>query len=83
MKVTMNIPDDLLVQIDTHAKSLGINRTAYIVMSMSQKVQADTMLNSMPDIQRVLGDLQKAVQTTTGLDGQAIDLGSLECEGEG
>lgn len=58
MKVTQNWPDDLVVELDKQAAALGITRTAYVVMSLKQKVQSDIMLQSMPDMQKLMSEVQ-------------------------
>ena len=54
----MNIPDDLAKQIDEHAKKLHLSRTAYIVTSMSQKIQAELIMEQMPLMQKQIQELQ-------------------------
>lgn len=58
LRVNLVMPDDLVTQIDELAKKLGVSRSAYMVMSMSQKVQSETMLNSMPEMQRFMSEMQ-------------------------
>lgn len=53
MRVNMNIPDELVSQIDAKAKSLFVNRTAWIIMTLSQKLQQDCMVDKMPDMLEV------------------------------
>lgn len=71
MRLNMNVPDDLLKQIDEQAENLKINRTAYIVMSMAQKVQADKVMNAMPDLKQAIFEIEKTLQSAKKVDGQA------------
>lgn len=58
MRINMIMPDDLVQQIDDLSSKLGITRTAYVVMAMNQKVQSEVMLQSMPDMQKLMNDVQ-------------------------
>lgn len=62
MRVNMNIPDELVKHIDEQAKSLNISRSAYVVMTMSQKVQSDIILNSMPDLKRAISAIETSIK---------------------
>ena len=52
------MPDELVSQIDEVAKRLGVSRSAYIVLSMSQRIQSDLAIRSMPDLQILMNDIQ-------------------------
>jgi hypothetical protein len=73
MRVNMNVPDDLLKQIDEQAENLKINRTAYIVMSMAQKVQQDQIMNAMPDLKQAIFEIEKTLQSAKKDGGQVIE----------
>ena len=45
MRLGINLPDELVAQIDERAKSLYISRSAYIATALSQKLQSDKMLD--------------------------------------
>ena len=60
MRVNINISDDLLKQIDEKAKSLFVSRSAYITLALVQKLQSDSVIDSMP----TLVDLAKKAQAT-------------------
>ena len=49
-RISMNMPEDLLKQVDERAKDLYISRSAFITMAVSQKIQADEMAKALPDI---------------------------------
>ena len=42
--------DDLVAQIDEAAQVLNISRSAFICMSVSQKMQQDNIFASLPDM---------------------------------
>ena len=44
MKVTVNIPNELLKEIDERAKSMYLSRSAYVTMTLSQRLQQDKVL---------------------------------------
>lgn len=50
MRVNLNIPDELVAQIDAKAKSLFVNRTAWIIMALSEKLKQDDALISLPAV---------------------------------
>jgi metal-responsive CopG/Arc/MetJ family transcriptional regulator len=46
LKANLNIPEDVLKKIDRKAELLGISRSAFVTMTMSEKLmQTDTMEN--------------------------------------
>jgi len=47
MRVNLNIPDELLKTLDKKAKELNINRSAFVVMSLSQHFQQDDAMDSI------------------------------------
>lgn len=49
-RISMNMPEDLLKQVDERAKDLYISRSAFITMAVSQKIQSDEMAKVLPDI---------------------------------
>lgn len=50
MRININISEDLLNQIDEKAKALFISRSAYIATALSQKLQNDKVMDSMPEM---------------------------------
>lgn len=63
MRVNLNIPDDLLSQIDLKAKSLYVSRTAWIVMTLSQKLQQDELILNLPDMLRTMESTMEEMKT--------------------
>ena len=58
MRVQLVMPDDLVAQIDVFARRYGVSRSAYMVMSMSQKVQSEQVMQSMPELQTMMTTMQ-------------------------
>jgi hypothetical protein len=52
----MNIPDELLAQIDKKAKLLNVSRTAYVVMTLSQQLHADEAMQILPELQKMMNE---------------------------
>ena len=61
MKVTVNIPNELLKEIDERAKSMYLSRSAYVTMTLSQRLQQDKVLDSMPEMLQALKDVKSVV----------------------
>ena len=70
MRVNINISDDLLKQIDEKAKSLFVSRSAYITLALVQKLQSDSVIDTMPS----LVAMAKQAQATDLQNGQAEQL---------
>lgn len=47
-RVNFTIPEDLLEQMDKEASALHLNRSAYITVAISQKIQADEAMRNLP-----------------------------------
>ena len=60
MRVSINVPDELLEKIDKRAKKLYISRSAYISTALAQKLQADDMFDVMPQILSKMNDSELA-----------------------
>ena len=55
MKINMNIPDELMSQVDDMSKELYINRTSFFIMSLNSYI-------SSLKFQSLMGDLSAALQ---------------------
>lgn len=58
-KVNMIIPDDFLKEIDQRAANLNVNRTAFILMSLSQKFQQDDLIQRVPEMLSQMEKMEK------------------------
>lgn len=54
MRLGINLPDELVEQIDERAKALYISRSAYIATALSQKLQSDKMMDNMPELMQTM-----------------------------
>ena len=50
MKVTMNIPDELLSQIDLITKDMHINRTSFFIMALNNYITSLRFSSLMGDL---------------------------------
>jgi len=53
MRINLNIPDELVKTIDKKAKSLNLNRTAYVVMTLSKYIQQEDLMETFPEFVRM------------------------------
>ena len=58
MRININISDDLLKQIDEKAKALFVSRSAYITLALVQKMQNDSVLDTMPSLVKMAQQAQ-------------------------
>lgn len=49
-KITMNLPDDILEKADKRSKQLGISRTAFITMTISEKLMQSELIEGLPEM---------------------------------
>lgn len=49
-RVTITIPEDLLEALDKAADSTNLNRSAFIAVAVTQKIQQDEMMKQLPYI---------------------------------
>lgn len=61
IRMSMDVPEELLRQIDAWADHYGVTRTAYVTMALSQKVQSEELTMALPEMQRVLLEMQRVV----------------------
>ncbi len=54
MRINISMDESLVKKIDEAANKMHVSRSAYIAIAASQKMQADEMLNNMPEILRLL-----------------------------
>lgn len=48
MKINYSIPEDVLEKVDIRAKELGISRSAFITMTLSQALMQNDFINQLP-----------------------------------
>lgn len=49
-KANVNIPDDVLEKTDKRAKLLGISRSAFITMTLSEKLMQTDVFEGFPEL---------------------------------
>lgn len=54
MRININIPDELVKTIDKKAKTLNLNRTAYIVMTLSKYMQQENIMDTLPEFVKMV-----------------------------
>jgi isochorismate hydrolase len=59
MRINLNIPDELVKTIDEKAKSLNLNRTAYIVMTLSTYFKQEKAMDSISDMDKLIKEIKK------------------------
>lgn len=64
-KITMNISDEILEKTDKRASQLGITRTAFITMTISEKLMQSDALESLPE-------MIETMRKMTGNDGKTL-----------
>lgn len=79
MRININLSEELLKQIDEKAKSLYISRSAYIATALVQKMQADKMMDNMPNMLQTMKEalnIDKQKSLSAGLDEVGEDTGA-------
>ena len=59
----VNIPEEVLEKTDKRAKALGISRSAFITMTLSEKLMQTDVIESIPE-------MLKSIQKLAGNDKQ-------------
>lgn len=54
MKANVNIPEDVLEKTDKRAKLLGISRSAFITMTLSEKLMQNEVVESIPQMLKIM-----------------------------
>lgn len=78
MRLGINLPDELVAQIDERAKALYISRSAYIATALSQKLQSDKMMDNMPELMKTMKEavmIEKQKSLSVGSDEAVEDTG--------
>lgn len=63
MRINITMDEELIKKVDEVAKKMFVSRSAYISFAVSQKMQADKMLDNLPDMVKTMQDaveLEKA-----------------------
>lgn len=49
-RINISIPNAVLEQLDKVTESIGLSRSAYITIAVSQKMNTDTMIANLPQL---------------------------------
>ena len=59
MKANVNIPEEVLEKTDKRAKALGISRSAFITMTLSEKLMQTDLMDSIPKMLETMKSLSE------------------------
>lgn len=59
MRINITLNDELLKEVDAMASKLNVSRSAYIAFALSQKLQSDKLIETMPQMMLALAESQK------------------------
>jgi len=59
MRINISMDEDLVKKVDEAANRMHVSRSAYIAFAVSQKLQADEMLNNMPEVLNLLRQIRE------------------------
>ena len=57
MKANINLPEDVLEKTDKRAKALGLSRSAFITMTLSEKLMQTDLMDSIPKVLEAMSKL--------------------------
>lgn len=55
-RVNVNLPNDLINQVDDYADKMNINRTSAICVLLSQALKQEEVMSKLPDMITILKD---------------------------
>lgn len=55
-RVNVNLPNDLITQVDDYADKMNINRTSAICVLLSQALKQEEVMSKLPDMITILKD---------------------------
>jgi metal-responsive CopG/Arc/MetJ family transcriptional regulator len=58
MRINITLPDYLVQETDKRAAELGTSRSGYIAMALSFKAQYDDMMEAMPQMIGIMGQIK-------------------------
>ncbi len=66
MRINITMDEELIKKVDEVAKKMFVSRSAYISFAVSQKMQADKMLDNMPELVKTMKDAVELEKAKTG-----------------
>ena len=71
MRISVSVTDELLRQVDEAANKLNINRSAYIAISIQEKIKNDNIATNLPKITELMQ--QAMIRQAKNLDTSDIE----------
>ncbi len=68
MRINITMNEELVKKIDEVASKMYVSRSAYIAFAVSQKIQADKMVDNLPELAQTMKsavELEQAKQVST------------------
>ena len=59
MRLNISMDENLVKKVDEAANKMHVSRSAYIAFAVSQKMQADEVLNNMPEVLNLLRQIRE------------------------
>ncbi len=59
MRLNISMDENLVRKVDEAANKMHVSRSAYIAFAVSQKMQADEVLNNMPEVLNLLRQIRE------------------------
>ncbi len=72
MRLGINVPEELVKQIDERANKMFISRSAYITMALSQKLQNDAILDNVPEMLEIMKTAVENEKAKSGLSATMV-----------
>ncbi len=72
MRLGINVPEELVKQIDERANKMFISRSAYITMALSQKLQNDAILDNVPEMLEIMKTAVENEKAKSGLSATTV-----------
>lgn len=61
-KITLSLSEEVATEMEAAAKSLGLNRSAYVSMCIKRQMEEDALMKQLPNLSRVMEEAIKEVQ---------------------
>ena len=63
MRINITMDEELVKKIDDVASKMYVSRSAYIAFAVSQKIQADKMVDNLPELAQTMKSAVELEQT--------------------
>lgn len=65
MKANINLPEEVLEKTDKRAKALGLSRSAFITMTLSEKLMQTDIIDNLPKMMQALNKLSETTEKSS------------------